>query len=113
MNSKEIGNRIAAARKKMGIESQVKLAQILKCTSQLVQMYEAGKLIPPYKRVEQMAQLFQSRLGEEYSEQWILFGEESKQAVSSLKPHLIEVDDDTMDLVLRIARGAKRDWRKP
>jgi transcriptional regulator with XRE-family HTH domain len=102
LNPKEIGRRIKEARLFKGIQSQDALAMALrhagqskplapstaKLTRQTVQYWESGKIVPPWDKVELLAEVF----GPEYGEKWIMFGDKREDHLAATHPLLTYID---------------------
>ncbi len=69
---KEIGQRIALARKEAGGMTQEQLAELLNVSTRSVQDYEAGETVP-WKHFQLLEEIFRKPLG------WFLHGEEATQ----------------------------------
>ena len=109
-NKKEIGNRIREAREKKKMRSVAALARTLQqvsnsgLTRQTVQNWEAGKIIPPWDKVEFLAEVF----GPEFGEDWIMFGPRRTDQLAGEHPFLsyISLDEQEILNAYRHANGA-------
>lgn len=83
--AKEIGARIALARREADGMTQRELADLIGVTERSVAAYEAGDVIP-YRFMRQLQSLLNRPV------QWILYGEES--TVDPELRHLIKANED-------------------
>lgn len=87
---REIGARIAAARKQAGAMTQDELADLLGVTMRSVQNYESGDTIP-WRHFKRLEEIFQCPL------EWFLHGDEAAKSPSDV------------DALLRQALGERAD----
>ncbi|MGE5522602.1 MAG: hypothetical protein ACM3SS_02730 [Rhodospirillaceae bacterium] len=109
MDAKAIGARIVEARKLKGIPDYRALATLLRQNTQVgvkvlspetVRLWEVGKKIPPYDKVEQLVQV----LGE--PEEWILFGIRRGEQLREERRFLSYISDEEMLLLSSYRRAS-------
>ena len=109
MDAKAIGERIIDARRLKGIPDYRALAERLRQNTQrgtkplsaeAVRLWETGKKIPPYDKVEQLVQV----LGE--PEEWILFGIRRGEQIREEKRFLSYISDEEMLLISSYRRAS-------
>jgi transcriptional regulator with XRE-family HTH domain len=76
LNSKEIGKRIAQARREADGMTQRELADLLAVTERSVAAYEAGDVVP-YRFMRQLEEVLQRPAA------WLLYGEDAVPAVQT------------------------------
>ena len=120
-NAKEIGKRIKEAREARGIRTQKALADRLRQASetksasraapklkyQSVQQWESGSHIPPWDKVELLAEV----LGPNYGEEWLMFGSKRTNQLASERPFLSYISTEEQEL-LNAYRHANMDGKK-
>ena len=92
--SREIGRRIADARKEAGGMTQEELAQLLKVAPRTMQAYEQGEIVP-YNRLRDLERLLDRPAA------WFLHGEEALRA-----------RDDQFEQILKELRSLRREVTK-
>lgn len=90
----EIGQRIAQARREMGIMTQEELAQLIGVSPRSMQAYELGEVIP-YKQMKDLETVLERPIG------WILHGEDAVQA-----------RDQQIEMLLEVAAKERQDLMK-
>lgn len=109
IDKQAIGRRIVEAREKHGLMTQQALADALnqaaqrllggKATGsmsrQTVQHWEKGKVVPPWDKLELLAAVF----GDQYDEEWIMFGQRRQQQLAEEKPLLVYLTQQEAELI--------------
>lgn len=127
-----IGQRITTARLKLGLKSPASLAALIvqksekkkgenKVNAETVRNWEAGKILPPWDKVDQLS----NRLDIEADV--LLFGDKREEQLRSARPHLELISPEEAELIelhrrttpdgqktiLSTARGIQRDNAVP
>jgi transcriptional regulator with XRE-family HTH domain len=98
---KEIGERIAQARKESGGMTQDELAELLNVSKRSVQDYEAGTTVP-WKHFQMLEEVFKRPLG------WFLHGEPDSELPEGLAQQLADAMDGLAEVVARFESIAGR-----
>lgn len=108
LNKKEIGARIVEARVTKGLASYKDLAERLKqkkangtkaTDPETVRLWEVGKVIPPYDKVEQLADIL------EVGEEWILFNIRRDEQIKKQRHILAYITEEEQDLLTEYRRA--------
>jgi transcriptional regulator with XRE-family HTH domain len=81
--ARDIGERIALARRQAGAMTQEQLAELLNVSTRSVQDYEAGATIP-WKHFQRLEIIFEKPLG------WFLHGDDGGPATEDLQAQILQ-----------------------
>lgn len=109
IDKKKIGERIVEAREIRGIRTPGALAKLIidaarerglgekfaRLSRQTVEHWESGSVCPPVDKLELLAAVF----GDEYDEEWIMFGQRRRQQISDEKPLMVYLTKEEAALV--------------